>query len=147
MNEFEPLPVEPIRYSLILTGLVLRTRSLTDALCAPQVAVAVMSPLNDVMPEVTLSVRLTVAPGATGSAIVTGASALQPLGTVMPSLTPDTAAPVVFLKVTIVSWLEPGENVCSPDGPAGVLVATNTLPFFPLPEESVTVSPLASSNL
>src|SRR4051795_8646615 len=120
MNELVPLVgvLEPIRNSLILIGLVLRTFSLTEADCVPQVAVAVSSPLRAAGPEVTFSVRVTLAPGATGSAIVTGASVVHPAGAVMPSFTPETAAPVVFVNVTFVSWLEPGENVCRPGGPS-----------------------------
>src|SRR3954447_20124855 len=107
-----------MRNSLILIGLVLRTFSLTEADCVPQVAVAVRSPLNGAGPEVTLRVRVTLAPGATASAIVTGASAVHPAGTVMPSFTPETAAPVVLVKVTFVSCVVPGENVCRPGGPS-----------------------------
>src|SRR3954469_13871057 len=120
MNELLPLPVEPMRYSLILIGLVLRTCSLTAADPPVQAAVAVMSPLNEAGPEVTFNVRLTVAPGATGSATVTGVSTDQPDGTVMPSLRPETVAPVVLVNLTIVSWLVPGANVCRPDGPPAV---------------------------
>src|SRR3954454_17485676 len=134
MNEFEPLPVEPIRNSLILIGLVLRTFSLTEADPPVHVAVAVRSPLNEAGPEVTFSVRVTVAPGATGSAIVTGASAVPPLGTVRPSLTPPTGAPVVFVKVTFVSWDDPDENVCRPGGPSMVAEPTRTVPVLLLPE-------------
>src|SRR4051794_13434090 len=148
MNELVPLPVEPIRNSLILIGLVLRTRSAIDADCpSPHAAVPMMSPLNEAGPEVTLNVRLTLAPGATGSEIVSGASTVHPAGTLRPSLTPETGAPVVFVKVTMVFWLEPGANVCRPGGPAGTEEATATVPFLPLPEESTTLSPLASSNL
>src|SRR3954462_7175134 len=120
MNELVPFAgvLEPMRNSLILIGLVLRTFSAIDAAWpAPHVAVPIRSPLKGAGPEVTLSVRLTLAPGATASATVTGASVVHPAGAVMPSLTPETAAPVVFVKVTIVFWVEPGENVCRPGGP------------------------------
>ena len=36
----------------------------------------------------------------------------------MLNLTPAAGAPVVFVKVTVVSCEEPGENVCSPGGAA-----------------------------
>src|SRR3954451_7445533 len=146
MNELLPLPVEPIRNSLILTGLVLRTFSAIETDSAPQLAVATMSPLNAAGPEVTFKVRVTLAPGATGSAIVTGASAVHPPGTVRPSLTPVTAAPVVFVKVTLVSWLEPSENVCRPGGPSMVAEPIRTVPVRLFPDESTTDGPLASSN-
>src|SRR3954452_4202416 len=98
MNELLPLPVEPMRNSLILIGLVLRTFSTIDADCAsPHVAVPMMSPLKAAAPEVTLNVLLTLAPGATVSVIVAGASDVHPAGSVRPSLTPDTGAPVVFV--------------------------------------------------
>src|SRR5690349_8776616 len=120
MNEFVPFAglLEPMRNSLILIGLVLRTRSAIAADCpSPHVAVPIRSPLNAASPEVTLIVRLTLAPGATGSETVTGPFVVQPAGVVTPSVTPDTGAPVVFVKVTIVSWVVPGANVCRPGGP------------------------------
>src|SRR4051812_34463902 len=147
MNELEPLPVEPIRNSLILTGLVLRTFSLTEADPPVHVAVAVRSPLNEAGPGVTFSVRGTLAPGATGSAIVTGASAVHPLGAGGPRLAPLTGAPDVLGEVSFGSWDDPGENVCRPGGPSMVAEPTRTVPVLLLPEESSTDAPLASSNL
>src|SRR5262245_22542382 len=98
MNELVPLAglLEPMRNSLILTGLVLRTGSAIEADWSPQVAVPTRSPLNGAGPEVTLIVRLTAAPGATGSLTVTGPVVVQPAGVVTPSVTPVTGAPVVF---------------------------------------------------
>src|SRR4051794_31273600 len=150
MNEFVPLAglLEPIRNSLILIGLVLRTFSAIDADCpSPQVAVAMMSPLNGAGPDVTFSVALTLAPGATGPAIVFGPSVVQPAGTETLSDTSVTGAPVVFVYVTTVSWVVPGANVCRPGGPGAAADATATVPLRPLPDESSTLSPLASSNL
>src|SRR3954466_13210484 len=106
MKEFVPLagPLEPIRNSLILIGLVLRTFSAIAADCpSPHVPVAIRSPLNDAGPEVTLNVALTLAPGATGPAIVFGASLVHPLGMATLSVTSVTGAPVVFVNVTMVS--------------------------------------------
>src|SRR3954453_793320 len=112
MNELVPLAglLEPMRNSLIFIWLGLSTRSAIDADWSPHVAVPIRSPLKGAGPEVTLSVRLTLAPGATASATVTGASVVQPAGTLMPSLTPETGAPVVLVNVTIVFWLVPGAN-------------------------------------
>src|ERR1044071_5916938 len=127
MNELVPLAglLEPMRNSLILTGLVLRTRSAIDADCpSPHVAVPIRSPLNGAGPEVTLIVRLTLAPGAMASATVTGPLVVHPAGVVTPSVTPGTGAPVVFVNVTTVSWVEPGVNVCRPGGPGKVVEAT-----------------------
>ena len=81
MNELVALVGEllPMRNSLILIGLVLRTFSAIDADCpSPHVALPIRSPLNGAGPEVTLNVALTLAPGATGSASVFGASVVQP---------------------------------------------------------------------
>src|SRR5208283_4656991 len=67
----------------------------------------------------------TLAPGATGSAIVTDVLAVPGtkevhclLGAVMLNLTPTAGAPVVFVNVTVVSCADPGENVWSPGGVA-----------------------------
>src|SRR5215475_5088248 len=78
MNEFDELLGEPalMRNSLILTGLTFRTFSAVVSDCfAPLVwfvhwAWPTRSPLKAAGPEVTLKVALTLAPGATGSAIV-----------------------------------------------------------------------------
>src|SRR3954453_21521041 len=106
MNELVPLAglLEPIRNSLILIGLVLRTFSAIDADCpSPHVAVPIRSPLNEAGPEATLNVALAPAPGATGAAIVFGASLVHPLGTATLSVMSVTGAPVVFVNVTMVS--------------------------------------------
>ena len=60
----------------------------------------------------------------------------------MLSVTPVTGAPVVFVNVTTVSWVEPGANVCRPGGPGAAAAATATVPLRPLPDESSTLSPL-----
>src|SRR4051812_18178995 len=149
MNELVPLAglLLPIRNSLILIGLVLRTFSAIDAVCpSPHVAFPMMSPLNGASPDVTFNVALTLAPGATGPAIVFGPSLVHPLGRETLSATPVTGAPVVFVNVTMVSWVEPGANVCRPGGPGAAAAATATVPLRPLPDESSTLSPLASSN-
>src|SRR5262249_43854169 len=100
MNVLVASVVVPMRYSLILTGLVLRTRSAVDADCvapfAVHVAVACMSPLKAAGPEVTANVRLTLSPGATGPAIVSEpllTAALQPAGRAKPSFTSVAGAP------------------------------------------------------
>src|ERR1017187_3538038 len=79
MNEFVELVVEPslMRNSLILIGLTFRTFSAVVSDCVLPVAgfvheaLLTRSPLKAAGPEVTLKVALTLAPGATGSAIVT----------------------------------------------------------------------------
>src|SRR3954467_15659671 len=118
MNELVPFAGEllPIRSSLILMALVLRTFSAIDADCpSPHVALPIRSPLKLAGPEVTLNVALTLSPGATVPGNVFDVS--EPpattevhcaLGTPMLSVTPVTGAPVVFVNVTTVSWLEPG---------------------------------------
>src|ERR1700748_232363 len=128
----------PVRNSLSLTAAVLRTRSASEALPPAHDAVATRSPLNAAGPEVTLSVVLALSPGATGPGIVAGAELLQPAGTVRPSCTLDTGAPV--------SGLEPGANVCRRGGPAGVRDGVVTVPSRPWPDESTTVVPPASSK-
>src|SRR3954449_1508324 len=108
MNELVPFAGEPlpIRNSLILIALVLRTFSAIDEDCpSPHVALPIRSPLNGAGPEVTLNVALTLSPGATGSATVFGASVVQPAGAAMLSFTPVTGDPVVFVNVTVVAWL------------------------------------------
>src|ERR1700723_1369960 len=122
MNEFVELAGEPalMRNSLILIGLTFRTFSAVVSECVPPAvppeagfvheALATRSPLKAAGPEVTLKVAVTLAPGATGSAIVT--EVLAPpgtkevhclLGTEMLNLTPTAGAPVVFVNVTLVS--------------------------------------------
>src|SRR5690349_4850775 len=79
MKESVELVGDPalMRNSLILIGLTFRTFSAVVSDCfAPLVwfvhwALPVRSPLKAAGPEVTLKVALTVAPGATGSPIVT----------------------------------------------------------------------------
>jgi hypothetical protein len=71
-----------------------------------------------------LKVALTLAPGATGAAIVAevvGASVtteVHCLGTERLNWTPTAVSPVVFVNVRVVSREEPGENVWSPGGVA-----------------------------
>src|SRR3954465_11269722 len=87
MNELVELLGEPslMRNSLILTGLTFRTFSAVVSDCfAPLAwlvhwALPTRSPLKAAGPEVILKVALTLAPGATGAAIVT--DVLAPPGT------------------------------------------------------------------
>ena len=72
-----------------------------------------------------MNVALTLAPGATVSANVFDVSVVPELkevhcllGTEILNLTPAAGAPVVFVKVTVVSCEDPGENVWSPGGAA-----------------------------
>src|ERR1039458_7095800 len=102
MNEFVELAgvLVLIRNSLILIGLTLRTFSaVVVANCFPllvgfvHTALPTRSPLKAAGPEVTLKVALTLAPGATGSGIVTdvlvvfGTTEVHCLGTEMLSFT------------------------------------------------------------
>ena len=118
-----------MRNSLILTGLTLRTFSAVVSDCfwpsgSSIEALPTRSPLKAAGPEVTLKVALTLAPGATGSAIVTDVSVRRKprrstaCGTEMLNSTPVAGAPVVFVNVTVVSCEDPGENVWSPGGVA-----------------------------
>src|SRR5262249_30199053 len=117
--------------SLILIGLTFRTFSAAVSVCVRlfvefiHETFATRSPLNAAVPDVTLKAALTLAPGATGSPIVTdvlllsGTIAVHCLfGTVMLNLTPVAGADVVFVNVTVVSCEDPGVNVCSPGGVA-----------------------------
>src|SRR5580693_6709357 len=131
MNEFVELPGALMRNSLILIGLTLRTFSAVVSDCVPprvgfvHEALPTRSPLKAAGPEVTLKVALTLAPGATGPAIVTDVLDVPAttevhclLGTEMLNWTPTAGAPVVFVNVTVVSCEDPGENVWSPGGVA-----------------------------
>src|ERR1039457_6949941 len=111
MNEFVELVGEPalMRNSLILIGLTFRTFSAVVSECfAPpggfvHWAVPTRSPLKAAGPEVTLKVALTLAPGATGLAIVIDVlvakvpetTEVHPVGTEMVNLTPAAGTPVV----------------------------------------------------
>src|SRR5262245_26363386 len=132
MNEFVLLAAGPplTRNSLTTIGLTLRTFStaVSSCLAAPdpvQRACATRSPLNAAGPDVTLKVALTVAPGATASAmvavvrVVPGTTDVHPFGVTMLSSAPVTGAPVVFVNETVVSCAEAGENVCRPGGSPG----------------------------
>src|SRR5438132_12238125 len=100
MNEFVALPGAPTRNSLIFTGLTFRTFSAMVSVCvlpfAVQEALPVRSPLKAAAPEVTLKVALMLLPAGTepGNASALEATALQPSGTAMLSLTAVTGAPV-----------------------------------------------------
>src|ERR1035437_7326333 len=128
MNESVELVGAPalMRNSLILIGLTFRTFSMVVSGCvlpfAVHEALPARSPLNAAGPEVTLKVAPTLAPGATGPAIVAGvalvATEVHPLGTEMLNWTPTAGAPVVFVNVTVVSCEDPGEKVWSPGGVA-----------------------------
>src|SRR3954451_2929496 len=128
MKALVGLPLVPVRNSLILIGLTLRTFSVVVTLCRGPVAgfvheaLAIRSPLKAAGPEVTLKVVLTLAPGATESnvcdvSVVPGITDVHCLpGTEMLNFTPTARDPVVFVNVTVASWLEPGVNVCTPGG-------------------------------
>ena len=123
MNESVAFEGEPplMRNSLILIGLTFRTFSAVVSDCvlpfAVHEALPTRSPLKAAGPEVTLKVALTLAPGATGPAMVADvlvepvATEVHPLGTLMLNLTAVAGAPVVFVNVTVVSCEDPGENV------------------------------------
>src|SRR2546423_1060411 len=80
MNELVESVLVPMRNSLILIGLRLRTFSVVVSDCLGPCpgfvhdAVPTRSPLNGAGPAVTRKVALTLAPGATGSANVTEVS-------------------------------------------------------------------------
>src|ERR1019366_1985553 len=126
MNEFVELAGEPelTANSLILIGLTFRTFSAIFSDCVlPFVvheALPTRSPLKAAGPEVTLKVALTLAPGATGAAIVVvpEATEVHPVGTERLNLTPAAGAPVLFVNERVVSCEERGENVWSPGGVA-----------------------------
>jgi len=88
MKESVALAGEPalMRNSLILTGLTFRTFSAVVSDCVTPLAASfhearpTRSPLKGAGPEVTLKVALTLAPGATGSEIVTDVL-VEPLAT------------------------------------------------------------------
>src|SRR3954447_14350170 len=129
MNALVALPLLPVRNSLILIGLTLRTFSVAVTLFRAPLpgfvddALATRSPLKAAGPEVTRKVALTLAPGATGSSNVFDVSVLPATtevhclaGTELLNFTPTAGDPVVFVSVTVASWLEPGVNVWSPGG-------------------------------
>src|SRR5882757_1257435 len=130
MNALVGLVVMPVRNSLILIGLVLRTFSAVVSDCRPPCpglvheALPVRSPLKGTGPEVTLKVALTLAPGATESnvcdvSVVPGTKEVHCLlGTEMLSFTPTAGDPVVFVNVTVDSCEDRGANVWSPGGVA-----------------------------
>src|SRR5450759_3539727 len=130
MNESVGLLLVPVRNSLILIGLTFRTFSAIVSNCLGTTpaflhqALPTRSPFKGAGPEVTVNVALTVAPGMTGSTNVTDVSVVPRtkevhclLGTEMLNFTPTAGDPVVFVNVTVVSWLEPGANVWSPGEP------------------------------
>src|SRR5262245_23157909 len=133
MNEFVGLGGESAltRNSLILTGLTFRAFSAVVSYCVlPFVSfvhetLPTRSPLKAASPEVMLKVALTLAPGATGPAIVTdvlvvpGTTEVHRLGTETLNLIPVAGAPVVLVNVSVLSCDDPGENVWSPVGVAG----------------------------
>src|SRR4051794_4820264 len=124
MNELVVFVVEPslTRNSLIFTGLTLRTFSAVVSECfAPlawfvHCALPTRSPLNADVPAVTLNVALTLAPGATGPAIVAdalllpAATAVHCLGAVRLNCTPTAGAAEAFVNVKVVSCDDPGAN-------------------------------------
>src|SRR6476646_7057645 len=122
------LPLVPVRNSLILIGLTLRTFSVVVAERLPpfagfvQAALAIRSPLKAAGPEVTSKVVLTLAPGATEAnvcdvSVVPGMTAVHCLsGREMLNFTPTARDPVVFVNVTVDCCADPGVNVWSPGG-------------------------------
>ena len=131
MKEFGRVGGEPAltRNSLILIGLTFRTFSAVVSDCvAPcrfvHEALPTRSPLKAAGPEVTLKVALTLAPGATGSAIVFDVSVLpattevHPVGTERLNLTPVAGAPGGVRERHGGVLRGPGENVWSPGGVA-----------------------------
>ena len=126
MNEFVEFAGEPalIANSLILTGPTFRTFSAVFSDCVLPFVVhetlPARSPLKAAGPEVTLKVALTLAPGATGAAIIVApeATAVHPVGTERLNLTPAAGVSVLFVKERVVSSEERGENVWSPGGVA-----------------------------
>ncbi len=70
-----------------------------------------MSPLNAAGPDVTVKVALTLEPAATVLTMMCRGDRLPARGTARLNSTPVTAAPVVFVNVTVVSCDDPGENV------------------------------------
>src|SRR5262249_12375045 len=109
-----------MRNSLIFTGLTFRTFCVvcSDCLCPPALVHAARperSPLNAAGPDVTLKVALTLAPGASPANVADPcATDTHCLGPETPNWRPVTGAPVVLVKVTVVSCDEPGVNVWSP---------------------------------
>ncbi len=128
MNESVELEPALMRNSLILIGLTLRTFSAVVSDCVLPFAVhetlPTRSPLKAAGPEVTLKVALTLAPGATGAAMVVApeAAAVHPLGAERLNLTPEAGAPVVFVNVKVASCEDRGVNVWSPGGVAAAEV-------------------------
>ena len=132
MNEFVAFGGLPAltRNSLMRTGLTLRSLLAVVSDCVlpvagVQVAWPTRSPLKAAGPAVTWKVALTLAPGATGPAMVAEVCAVpcttevQRLsGRPRLSLTALTGAPVVLVNVNVVACDEPGENVCSHGGVA-----------------------------
>src|SRR3984885_1452686 len=144
MNELVGLVLVPVRNSLILIGLTLRTFSAVVSDCRPPCpglvheALPVRSPLKAAGPDVTRNVALTLAPGATGSGNVTdvrvvpGTTEVHCLpGTEMLSFTPTAGDPVVFVNVTVDSCEDRGAKVWRPGGvavsEAGVRLSRCTL--------------------
>ena len=104
-----------------LTGLTLRTFSVIVSvlvlLFAVQVSLPIRSPLNAAGPDVTLKVAVTLPPGTITSSNFFEVdwefktTDFHPLGTVMLSVTPFTAAPVVFVYVIVVFCEDCGAKV------------------------------------
>src|SRR5215510_7584927 len=123
MNALVELALVPVRNSLILMGLTLRTFSTVVSDLRPPLvgfvhaALPTRSPLKAAGPEVTRKVALTLAPGATESnvtdvSVVPGTNEVHWLsGREMLSFTPTARDPVVFVNVTVESCEDPGANV------------------------------------
>ena len=82
-----------------------------------------MNPALVAAGDVTSKRLATLAPGATGASIVTGArlppeaTAVHPAGRERLTLTPTADAPVVFVNVTVTSCVVDGVNVVTRDSP------------------------------
>src|ERR1051326_4070539 len=117
MNWLVGLVLVPKRTSLIFTAGALRTLAVVVSDCGLRVAASVHSalpvknPAPEAAGEVILKVAFKLAPGDTGSANGLAALTVQPAGSATHSLRPETAAPVVFVKVWVISWEDRGVNV------------------------------------
>src|ERR1041385_3257300 len=130
MNALVGLSLVPVRNSLILIGLTLRTFSVVVSDCLAPVVRFVhettprRSPLKAPGPEVTVKTALTVSPGATRPNfidfwVVPGTNEVQNrAGTAMLNSTSDATDPVALVNVTVASCEAPGVNVWSPGGVA-----------------------------
>src|SRR3954470_24791983 len=122
MNEFVGSVLVPMRNSLILTGLVSRTRSVvvsrrqTWFFGLIHLTRPARSPSNGVRPAVTVNVALTRPPGATAGKVferapVPATTARHRAGVDRLSRTPTAREPVVLVNVSVTFWLVPSAKV------------------------------------